>query len=308
MTTSLRGKTVRLSAPRESDFARDAACIFAVGGTEARARLPFWDDRVRNAPDTCCEVVTQDPGEIVVGQGGKESRVALRDAGELRGLFLGRDSAYLDISGLAHHVWAPIVREGLASLRRFWVLYAEPDRYRPHPSPASATLFDLSTSINGVSPLPGFANLRGPIDERKALFVPLLGFEGTRARQIAMSLDPVPRVVPVVGVPGFRIEYPFVTVVCNQELLEDYQAHASVKLARASCPFEAYDALREINREYADAYMYVAPIGTKPHALGAVWYCIDNMATTEIMYDHPVRKPQRTYGIGDVHVYCLKDG
>lgn len=304
---SRKGWTRRLISPQESDFDPDAACIFAVAGTEERARVPFWDGRVARSPETCCQVEWQQAGGVRVRLRGGTSEVALRDSLALRKLFLGRESIYLDISGLGHHVWAPLVREALLSVKTLWVVYAEPERYRPHSSPASAAMFDLSSSIGGVAPLPGFANLRGPREENLAIFVPFLGFEGMRARQVAMSLDPVPRVVPVVGVPGFRIEYPFVTVACNQEFLTDYQAHSNVRIARASCPFEAYRALEEIRIDNPGSYVYLAPIGTKPHALGAVWFAIDNPALTEIMYDHPVRKPQRTYGVGVVHVYCLKD-
>ena len=52
--------------------------------------------------------------------------------------------------------------------------------------------------------------------------------------------------------------------------------------------------------------MYIAPIGTKPHALGAICYALRNPDTTEIMYDNPIRKPGRTAGIGQMHVYMLK--
>jgi len=305
--SSLARVTHRLVSPRESDFDRNAACIFASAGTEARARLAVWNDREKSDLQTCAEVLSQDAQEIDVRLAGQPRRVTLKDPESIRELFLGRSIAYLDISGLGHHVWAPIVREGLQCLSRFWVVYAEPDRYRTHSTPTSTNLFDLSASILGLAPLPGFANLRGPADDAKALFIPLLGFEGARAKQLAMSLDPEPRVIPVIGVPGFKIEFPFVTVTCNQELLDDYDAHAMVRVARASCPFEAYDALAEIRSEFRDFYMYLAPVGTKPHALGAICYAIDNAGTTEIMYDHPVRRPQRTFGVRDVHVYCLKD-
>lgn len=310
MTASMSSRkrlTRRLSAPRDADFDPGSLCIFASPGTEERARGSFWDDRLRRAPDTCTEIVAQEAGHLLAKTIGRQETVALRDGPGLQALFRGRESVYVDISGLSHHVWAPLLREALSTLRTVWVVYVEPERYRPHPSPASAIMFDLSSSIGGVAPLPGFANLRGPKNEKDALFVPLLGFEGTRARQVAMTLDPVPEVVAIVGAPGFRAEYPSVTVACNQDFLDDYKAHSKVRIARASCPFEAYDALVEIRRDHPGSYLYVAPIGTKPHALGALMYAIDYPSTTEVMYDHPVRKANRTYGTGIAHVYCVKD-
>jgi hypothetical protein len=306
---SKKGLTLRIPHPRESDFAAKAVCLFSAPGTEDRSRLPFWDDRVNRDPASCCEVLSQDPSNVVVKVGGIEKTLSLRDREALTVAFSGRDIAYLDISGLAHHVWAPLIRVGLEVAKELWVVYVEPSRYRPHPSPASDTIFDLSTEIGGVEPLPGFANLRGPQEGAKAVFVPLLGFEGMRARQVAIVLDPMPQnIIPVIGVPGFRIEYPFVAVSCNQEFLEEYAAHDRVRTARASCPFEVYRVLDEIRADFPGCYLYLAPVGTKPHALGAIWYAIEHPADTEVMYDHPKRRPQRTFGVGPTHVYCLKDG
>ncbi|HVZ70946.1 MAG TPA: hypothetical protein VHJ20_01110 [Polyangia bacterium] len=302
-----KGLTLRLRHPRESDFSAEAVCVFSALGTEDRSRLPCWDDRISRDPGSCSEIVEQDASNIGVKIAGKEEKVSLRDRDSLARVFQSREIAYLDISGLAHHVWAPLVRVGLEVSRELWVVYVEPSRYRPHPSPASATMFDLSTEIGGVAGLPGFANLKGAKDETKAVFVPLLGFEGMRARQVAMALDPMPpNVIPIIGVPGFRIEYPFVAVSCNQEFLDEYAAHDQVRMSRASCPFEAYRVLEDIRRDLPGAYMYLAPIGTKPQALGAVWYAIEHPDDTEIMYDHPKRRPQRTSGVGPTHVYCLK--
>lgn len=304
---SRRGWTRRLESPVERDFDDAAACVFAVPGSEERARAPFWNDRMARLPDSCVEVADQAPTEIGLALPSGTETLSLRDPEGLQRLFLGRRVAYLDISGLAHHVWAPLLRAGLSCLEELWVVYAEPERYRAHSSPASASLFDLSTSFGGVAPLPGFANLRGPRDPARAVFVALLGFEGTRARQVAMTLDPTPKVCPIVGLPGFRLEYPFVTVTCNQEFLDDHRAHGNVRFARASCPFEAYRVLEEIRADNPDAYMYIAPVGTKPHSLGAMWFAIENPVATEIMYDHPQRRPKRTWGVGVVHAYCLKD-
>lgn len=299
--------TRRLVRPTARDFAEDAACVFASSDSEERARAPFWDDRKARYADTCVEVKTQLRDTLQVSLPHGEEHISLRDPVALEKLFLGRSCAYLDVSGLAHHAWAPLLRVGLGVLKTLWVVYAEPKQYRPHPSPASASLFDLTTSIGGVAPLPGFANLRGPSDANRAIFVALLGFEGTRARQVASTLDPTPPVYPVVGLPGFRIEYPHVTVACNQEFLEEHQAHGNTRFARASCPFEVYSRLKQIWQDADEPYMYIAPVGTKPHAIGALWFAIDHPTVTEIMYDHPERRPQRTFGVGTIHLYCLKD-
>jgi hypothetical protein len=294
--------------PRESDFSEDAVCVFAARGNEERGRLVCWDDRTARDPAGWTEVRREGQETIVAHVAGADREISLKDTSALASVFQEREVAYLDISGLAHHVWAPLLRLGLNQAKRLWVIYVEPFRYRPHLSPDSDTTYDLSSAFGEVSPLPGFANLTGPTDETRAIFVPFLGFEGMRARQIARNLDPMPpKVVPVVGLPGFRIEYPFAAVASSQEFLDQHRAHGNVRLARASCPFEAYNVLCEIQKDNPGCYLYIAPVGTRPHALGAVWFAIDHPRTTEVMYDHPQPAPQRSSGVGTTHIYCLKD-
>jgi hypothetical protein len=95
-------------------------------------------------------------------------------------------------------------------------VYVEPGDYRFSASPTDVTLFDLSEKIEGISPLPGFVTLSsrpGP----EALFVPLLGFEGARLAFMLEAVQPKrENIVPIIGVPGFRPEYPFYTYLGNR--------------------------------------------------------------------------------------------
>ncbi|WP_147445357.1 hypothetical protein [Corallococcus aberystwythensis] len=187
------------------------------------------------------------------------------------------------------------------------IVYAEPHQYRFHSSPASSTIFNLSDSFLGVSPLPGFAKLQGPEENSKPIFIVFLGFEGMRASQIAITLESVPKTVPVLGIPGFQMEFPAHAISCNWEFLEEARAHTDIQFAKASCPFEAYEALKTVQDENPSAYMYIAPIGTKPHALGAILFALENPQSVEIVYDHPVRSPQRSSGVGPIHIYRIKE-
>jgi hypothetical protein len=300
------GLTESLSTPTFGALISGAKYIFSgAGSSEDRANAPIWTEALSLHPASCVEVIVQNPREADVRTQGVVSTLVLTDTGSLSDL-VGNRTVYIDISGLAHHVWAPFVRAALQNTQRVRVVYFEPDRYKAHPSPSSTSQFALSESFRGVEPIPGFANLVGPPPDSEPLFVPFLGFEGPRARQVAMTLDPIPKTVPVVGMPGFRIDYPQITLSSNQEFLVENSASRHVRYAKASCPFEAYSALAEIRRDNPGSYLYVAPLGTKPHALGAVWFAIDNPTDTEIMYDHPIRMPGRTSGVGEAHIYHLK--
>lgn len=294
--------TIRFRDLRPDHLDAGSTVIFGAIGSEPRGRLPAWDSLRSTSPDRCV-VVTSDSGEGIEVEGA--GQVGLRDGPALRALLPAGGTLYLDISGLPHHVWAPLLRAALSTSATVKAIYAEPQRYKPHPSPASPNVFDLSDDFGGLAPLPGFAQLAGPPDDQRTLFVPFLGFEGSRPRHLAMQLDPTPKVVPIVGVPGFRVEYPTFTIACNRLLLDEYQAHAEVRLARASCPFEAVSRLRELRVDYPGHYLYLAPVGTKPHSLGVVMFALENPSDCEILYDHPLRKTGRTRGIGLVHIYTL---
>ena len=297
--------TLRFAQPSIADLEVDARVLFATDSTEPRGHLPLWQQLHQASPERCIKVTRQETDRIEVATGNSAAEwISLRDEQRLQLLVqgTGADSLYLDISGLGHHIWAPIfkVARNRARLR---VVYAEPLSYRPHPSPASPTMFDLSTGIGGVAPIPGMARLTSRIDESKSILVAFLGFEGNRAQHVALSLDSAQTVIPVIGVPGFRIEYPAFAIASNRTFLDEYQCHAEIRLARASCPFEAYRVLSDLRRDYPEHHFYIAPLGTKPHALGAIHYAIKHPLFTEVVYDHPVRKAGRTRGVGTVHVY-----
>jgi hypothetical protein len=300
----VRTRTVR--ELKATDVDDGGIVVFAASGPEDRSTLPVWRELSAGAPDRCVAVLAEDPEVISVRVGSDERRVLLKDAAALGELFRPGEGAYIDISGLSHHVWAPLLRVGLGRASWLRAIYAEPTAYRRHPSPSSATVFHLSESFRGIYPLPGFARLTAPESETSTVLVTFLGFEGMRARHIAMTLDSFPRVVPVVGLPGFQLDLPSFTVCGNREFLDDVRAFADIRFCRANCPFRAYQTLTDIRTDNPACYMYIAPVGTKPHALGAVLFALDHPGDTELVYDHPVRSKARSTGIEAIHVYDIR--
>lgn len=300
-------RTTRVSAPTMADLPEDCLFVLSAETSEARGRAPFWQQIIEKRPDDCVQVVDQRPHDIEVLFRAERLSLSLKSPEMLGEMVPGHKNMWVDISGLAHHVWAPIVKWAVDAFECLSAVYVEPATYRSHPSPTSTSLYDLSEGFRGLEPLPGFSNLNGPGDKSISLYVPFLGFEGTRARHLAMELgDPIPKVVPVVGVPGFRPDYPQITVTSNQQFLQEQDAYPKIKFARASCPFEAFEVLIDIRKDFPGSYLYLAPVGTKPHALGAVCFAIKFPEVTEIVYDHPHRKIGRTQGVGITHIYSIK--
>lgn len=296
-------RTSRFSSLSVDAISNDECLIIPFDPEEDRAKLVAWDQIRQTREREFIELtdIQRDTVQISIN-GAESSVVSLRDQHSLQQIIKGR-RILLDISGLPYHVWAPLLKAAYLSKTYTRILYAEPGGYTLHKNPASYSLFDLSKEFEGLAPLPGFAQLIEPAEDTPAIFVALLGFEGNRPRSLIYQLDPPPKVVPVIGVPGFQIEFPTYTITCNQEMLEEFHAFRDMRYTKASCPFDAFDTLLEIRKDYPDHYMYIAPVGTKPHGLGAVLYSIINSSNTEILFDHPVKKKGRTTGLGVIHIY-----
>ena len=213
----------------------------------------------------------------------------------------------IDITGLSHSHWAWLLQAGFASneLRSLSALYVEPESYTFSESPVGGEFFDLSERIMGIAPMPGFATIRPRVGD--FVFVALLGFEGPRLTHMIEEVQPNQVLTyPIIGVPGFQIEFPFFAIQGNRRTLQKEEGiWANHRFVRANCPNSLYSVLSEIRAEHPSKVIKIAPIGTKPHALGAVLFKLNNPASVDLIYDHPVRKPGRTSGASSALLYRL---
>lgn len=234
-----------------------------------------------------------------------ESEFFLRSTTSLTKLFDGvspNGRVYVDMTGLSHPVWAGILRAALSARLEVLAVYVEPNKYSRSTAPVEGQIYDLSMRITGIAPMPGFAWISTTASD--FLFVPLLGFEGARLRHVIEQVQPgAGRILPVIGVPGFKPWYVFETYAGNRAALDEEDAWAAVEYAPANCPFSCYYLLQDIARRNPLTPLKVAMIGTKPHALGAILFAITNPGRIELVYDHPIRKEGRTFGADRLLVY-----
>ncbi|MEJ1922233.1 hypothetical protein [Microbacterium sp. KHB019] len=229
----------------------------------------------------------------------------LFDQSALRQLLSVIDSPLLmDITSMDHIVWAPLVKTLVQNRWDFRVMYLKPDDYRRTTS-LGREFWELSDEIEGLAPLPGFISI-SPDDGRDFQFVPLLGFEGHRFDHVLVAREvDSERVIPVIGSPGFRPEYATETVLANRAALERDFIFARQEFAAAACPFDLFFLIEHLRSRHPEDWFVIAPIGTKPHALGAVLQAIRHPADTELVYDHPKRRKDRSSGGGRICVYDL---
>ena len=307
MRAPSKSPTFTVTFSDQSEFIPDAGSAYLYGvSVEDRSTMPMELGARTNNVKFMPLTAEEDTPYFVLNRSSSQRSFSLRSNTSLRMFVddLGTNDCYLDISGIRHHVWAPLLRELLTARIRVRVVYVEPGDYAPFAIQETSWIYDLGgAGIRGVRPLPGFATLFRRSHETYC-FVPLLGFEGARFAHMLEQVQPVPeRVIPIVGVPGFRPEYPYRTYQGNMQPLNDSKSWRNVRFAVANCPFAAYYEIEAVAEEFPDCTVQIAPIGTKPHALGGILYAICHPDRAELIYDHPVRQQKRTSGEYRVLVY-----
>ncbi|MEM8493426.1 MAG: hypothetical protein AAF756_21625 [Pseudomonadota bacterium] len=172
------------------------------------------------------------------------------------------------------------------------VIYTEPRSYVFREG-----LFDSFHASSGpttVTELPSFVGRPARATER--VLVIQLGFEGLLAREITEDVAPV-RTILVNGFPGLAPKFKDISLISNEKLVG---ADSNKRIcSRANNPFDSYNALDSILMEHGEKFFInIAPLGTKPMALGACLVALHN-PNVRIIYPHP-----EEYALEFTHECC----
>lgn len=288
----------------------DSTYIYRSTGAEDRALVEddwLQDQASRGVHIVALSTETRESAVFQPRAGGSSSEVSLFSLTQIQ-QFLEPlpQPLYIDITAVAFGTWAALVRAALSSQMDLKVLYVEPKDYLKTRSPIGDLRYNLSDRTEGISPLPGFARLTKARTSGEDILVPLLGFEGDRLARIFEEVQPsASSTYPVIGLPGFRPEYPFHSIESNIRYLDEQRSMSQLRFARANCPFGVYDVLAELARYFPDRVIQVAVLGTKPHALGAALFALTHPNQSALLYDHPIRSRQRTSGSGRLCIYDI---
>lgn len=240
--------------------------------------------------------------------------IQLSAADKIRSLLYksGVRNIVFDASGLEVRILGPMLKVALTMAKErdvhVYVLYAEPSRYNVAKFKEEGEYNDLAEKIKGIYPITGFGQLGPTYDQ--SILVPMLGFQGGRFTHIMSTVDyPNAGIYPIVGVSGYRPEYPFISYYGNRQSLLEDNAWEHVEYAMAGSIVDAFFVLEHIKKGHArkDVSMKIAPIGTKPHAIAALAFACCHPRMTELVYDNPIRKQVRTEGIGQISITCVSD-
>lgn len=280
----------------------DSNSIYLYGGDpEDRSEYCAQKLMVTNPQCNFINILFYNEDDTIAKMGNDKVRVSLYETQNFAS-FLGINSKtilFIDITGISCRVIAPILQYAINNNIEVRTVYVEPKNYKIEEFRKIGINKDLCETVGGIDPLPGMAHIFP--HRNSPVFVVLLGFEGGRFSQIVQDQSPdYQKIFPVLGVPGYQINYPYISMWGNKYPLINTKSWQRLHYAEANSVVDIYMKLSQIAYENRDSDMVVAPIGTKPHAVGAILYSIQHPEKVEIIYDNPIRKVNRSEGVGRV--------
>jgi hypothetical protein len=136
-----------------------------------------------------------------------------------------------------------------------------------------------------------------------------LGYEGSRLGQALQQEELLQNWKKHIafGVPAFESGWEIDAISNN---IEHFSHEDQIEYLSASSVSASYRLLNRLRMEdKEDMPHIVAPLGTKPHAIGAALFLIEHgtMNQSVLIYDHPERAIERTKAISRWHLYDVTD-
>lgn len=187
---------------------------------------------------------------------------------------------------------------------KLFAAYTEPKEYKRRTEflVGETEEFDLYDRIIGNSKgVPGFYKHKS---SKSILLLSPIGFDSQRLQTIYESLKPK-KIIPIVGFPSFVPGWNITSIKANFLTIKSSDCCEWLKPCEASSPFALYELLhQEFHRYNSDYDIYISPLGTRPHCLGAAIFVSKN-PSTYLVYDFPVEKKYRSCDVLKTNIYNL---
>lgn len=142
--------------------------------------------------------------------------------------------------------------------------------------------FHSSSGPLSIYEIPGFSGLEKR-DTMRQLVI-LLGFDGDLSKEINEDVSPHQTVI-INGFPAYTPKFKDISLIANEKLVCD--CNIRLEYCLANNPFDTYNLLHKIkNSNKTETFFNIAPLGTKPMALGACLFALHN-PEVRIVYPLP---------------------
>jgi hypothetical protein len=166
------------------------------------------------------------------------------------------------------------------SIGSIYIFYTEPKLYIF----PKGLFSEFRTSSGPISVREMFGYTGQEIRGAKRKLIVLLGFDGDLSKEINEDVSPNDTVV-INGFPSYTPKCKDISLIANEKLVND--KNIKVRYTRANNPFDTYNLLQSIKSESEpNTFINIAPLGTKPMALGACLFALHN-PDVRIIYPLP---------------------
>lgn len=154
------------------------------------------------------------------------------------------------------------------SIAKLVVFYTEPFSYK-FPKKGLFSSYHETEGPIRIMEIPGFSGIK----ERGGVTVLIvqLGFEADSLDEINDDVSPNESFL-VNGFPSYMPKFKDISLVINEYYTSNKDS--IILYSRANNPFEIFNLLEKIKKNYNNAFINIAPLGTKPMALGACIFAI----------------------------------
>lgn len=215
-------------------------------------------------------------------------------------------SVCVDITNLKQGVLFLLIKILLKTNKpkALFAAYTEPGAYKQKVVKGIGEIeeFDLYSEIIGSSKgVPGFNKHRG---NKPILLIASMGFDCQRLQTIYENLKPK-KLIPVVGFPSFIPGWNLTAIKMNFMILKSAYSFDMIEPSEAASPFDFFELLKKTHDLYVSNYdIYISPLGTRPHCLGAALFA-SLYPSTYLIYDFPVEKKFRSENVLKSNIYNL---
>ena len=207
----------------------------------------------------------------------------------------------------------------ISTILEIQILYIEPKEYNFKKSTLTEyDDFHLSSKFKNFPPVPGYTIVTRPYDEDKdeededednTELIAFLGFERTRLGQIFNADDggTYSKFTPIIPLPGFKPGWENRTISSHLKFFSSSYNFDKLLYVSGNNPFHAYNILEIFSKTRKK--FRIAPIGTKPNAIGCVLFLLNNEdrenCSSGVLFDFPTKTKKRSTGIGKIHIYYI---